>query len=234
MKPKIIAVIIFILVSINICAQEFNDTIISNNSDTIFCKITLVNNYNIFYSYNPKKKKIVETFIPRGDVKYFTVQDKSINIQEEETPPEYVKSNYAENNGIIYPAFVSTPPIYLSGQNDLHAYIEEYVRVYPRDWKVFQDYPAVILYEVTIDSIGKVTDVVVYESSAQTGGFHNDCRYLENEIRTVIESMNNWTPATLDEKKIPITFYIPIKLRLDGSSIVILPAKFLFPFKERE
>lgn len=215
-------------------AQEFNDTIITKDSDTVFCKITLVNNYNIFYSFNPKKKKIVETFLPRADIKYFTVRDKSIEIQEEETPPEPIKSNYAENDGLIYPAIVTSPPVYLGGQNDLYYYLEEYVRVYQRDLKVFSSNSAVTLFEVTIDSVGNVTEVLVFESSAQTGGFHYDCRYLENEIRTVIESMKNWTPAKIDGKNITITIYIPLRFRLDGNSITISPAKYLFPFKDRE
>ena len=234
MNQKLLLIITtFFFISI-LKAQENKDTIITINNDTILCQITLVNNYNIFYSYNPKRKKRISTYIPRSEVNYFAAHDKSIKIQEEETPPEPVESGFAEDNGIIYPAFLTSPPIYKGGQNDLHAYIEEYVRVYIRDMKVFQDNPAVVLFQVTIDSVGKVTNVLVYESAAQTGGFHYDCIYLENEIRTVIESMENWTPATIDGNNISTTVYIPLRFILDGGSIAIIPSKFLFTFKERE
>ncbi len=37
-------------------SQSFNDTIITNEQDTIFCKITLVNDHNIFYQYKNKRR----------------------------------------------------------------------------------------------------------------------------------------------------------------------------------
>jgi hypothetical protein len=224
-----------IVFSISLSAQDFKDLIITNDSDTIRCKITLVNNYNIFYTWNPKKKKIESTFISRKDVAEFVSKDSSIDIMEEEAlPPPSPKSNFAEENGLIYPAALSDPPVFYRGQNDLYYYLSENVRVYPRDRRVFGANSATSLFKIKIDEAGNVTEADVYESAAQTGGFHYDCRFLESEIKSILGGMTNWTPAKAEGQNVAATVYLPLKYALEGNAIRIYPSKYLFTFKDRE
>jgi hypothetical protein len=227
--------IIAIVASIHISGQDFKDLIVTNASDTIRCKITLVNNYNIFYTWNPKKKKIVDTFIARKDVAQFISADSSIDILEEETPPPPPrKSNFAESDGLIYPAALTTPPVFARGQNDLYYYLSENVRVYPRDRRVFGAYSAISLFKIKIDETGKVVEAEVSESAVQTGGFHYFCRYLENEIKSVLGSMTGWIPAKAEGANVATTVYVPLKYAVEGNRIRIYPSKYLFTFKDRE
>ena len=87
---NIILILILCLSQLNSQSQVFNDTIISNDADTIICKIGLVNNYNIFYQFNPKKKKIVSTHIERSKVHYFSMPEKNITVQKQETKIEEI------------------------------------------------------------------------------------------------------------------------------------------------
>jgi hypothetical protein len=227
--------IIAVVASLRISGQDFKDLIVTNASDTIHCKITLVNNYNIFYTWNPKKKKIVDTYIARKDVAQFISADSSIEILEEETPPPpRPKSNFAEKDGLIYPAALITPPVFARGQNDLYYYLSENVRVYPRDRRTFGANSAISLFKIKIDETGKVFEADVYESAVQTGGFPYDCKYLENEIKSVLGSMTNWTPAKTDGANVATTVYVPLKYAVEGNAIRIYPSKYLFTFKDRE
>jgi hypothetical protein len=235
MIKHLLAILIgILLVSTGLRAQEFNDIIVTTASDTIHCKIGLVNNYNIFYTWNPKKKKIEDTFIARAEVNYFSSQDSSFQILEEEIPPPRAQSNFAENNGLIYPAALSSPPVFARGQNDLYYYLVENVRVYPRDFRVFGNNTAISLFEIRIDTTGKVTEATVYESAVQTGGFHYDCRYLESEIQSALAGMLNWTPAKVDGENVALTVFVPLRYSLENKALNILPSKYLFTFKNRE
>jgi len=57
-------VIILLFISTNLFGQNFNDLIITKNQDSIKCKITLINELNIFYQYK-KKKNIKTDYISR-------------------------------------------------------------------------------------------------------------------------------------------------------------------------
>lgn len=82
--------IFFLLLFIgNIQSQSFDDLIITKSKDSIHCKITLVNDYNIFYDYK-KKKNTKSTFISKTEV------------------IEYLSDDYKEDesliNSILYPS----------------------------------------------------------------------------------------------------------------------------------
>lgn len=68
MKIKKHLLILFTLVLvINMRAQTFDDLIITKEQDTIQCKITLINDYSIFYDYK-KKKNTKSTYISKAEV----------------------------------------------------------------------------------------------------------------------------------------------------------------------
>jgi hypothetical protein len=56
--------VIILLINANLFGQNLNDLIITKNQDSIRCKITLVNDINIFYQYK-KKKNIKTDYISR-------------------------------------------------------------------------------------------------------------------------------------------------------------------------
>ena len=68
---KILLSGIFLLCALSSIAQEYKDLIITKSSDSIKCKITLVNDQNIFYNHKPKKTEI-NSFISIADIKTYT------------------------------------------------------------------------------------------------------------------------------------------------------------------
>ncbi|NPD84465.1 hypothetical protein HNS38_06835 [Lentimicrobium sp. L6] len=71
MKIKKYLLILFTLVlTINMRAQTFDDLIITKEQDTIQCKITLINDYSIFYDYK-KKKNTKSTYISKAEVEEY-------------------------------------------------------------------------------------------------------------------------------------------------------------------
>jgi hypothetical protein len=50
-KISIFVLLLSLLISLNLKGQEFTDKIFKLDGDTIHCKITLVNDQNIFYQY---------------------------------------------------------------------------------------------------------------------------------------------------------------------------------------
>ena len=154
LKPTLSIVTIFLMINLNY-GQTFNDTIVTSSTDTIFCKITLVNEFNLFYDYNPKRKIIKTAHIERETVLFFSVSDTSVYIMEKQTPPtpiERERYSYKEENGIIYHNTYSTPPIYGNGLPNLNDFITKNVRVYPSDTREFRGQIVTVLFSVAISA----------------------------------------------------------------------------------
>ena len=232
----IVLTVLFCLATLHSKSQDFNDTIISIKNDSIFCKIGLVNNFNIFYQYNPKKKKVASTYIKRSEVQYFSLPASNVTVMEQETPKEFSTYEllFTENNGIIYSSNINQPPQFLNGVNDLHRYLEKNIRVKPIDIRVFGSNYVTILYGLKIDSTGAVSDVRILEPSSLTGGYSYQSRFLETEIENVIKSMPNWSPAIVGSKKSTQHIYLPLKFKLEQNSIVMYSARYSFSFKNRK
>jgi len=228
---------IFIIILSSICftsianAQEFNDIIVTTQFDTIHCKIGLINNYNVFYEFNPKKKKIVSTFISREKVHTFSINSPNIDVFTQEIEPnEEEKDGLIEDNGIIYSSHLDSPPSIKGGINVLYSFLEKNVKVYINDIKVFKKESAVVLFKLTIQEDGKTSDVTIKQSASYTGGFSYETRNLENEIQSNLMSFI-WSPAILDKTPVPITIYLPLKFRLNNNKIILLPSEKIFNFK---
>jgi len=71
MKKLILLFSICSFLNFSAKGQEYNDLIVKESDDTIKCKITLVNNMNIFYLYKPKRIELSK-FIPLTQVKLYT------------------------------------------------------------------------------------------------------------------------------------------------------------------
>lgn len=94
-----ITLFIALITSLSLFSQEYNDLIITNSNDTINCKITLVNEYNIFYNYL-KKKNENSTMISLGNVLTYSsdgskieVIKKSVVVIEDKTPTNSLPIN---------------------------------------------------------------------------------------------------------------------------------------------
>lgn len=234
-KTKVLT-ILFCLTQLSSLSQDYNDTIISLNDDTIICKIGLVNNFNIFYEFNPNKKKNSSTYINRASVKYFYLSDSNITVMKQEIPKEDsdYELGFIENSGIIYSSKMSQAPRFLSGVHDLHQYLEKNIKVKPIDNRVFGSNYVTILYGLTIDSTGAVSDVEILQPSSSTGGYSYESRFLEKEIENVIKRMPNWTPAIANNRTSKQNIYLPLKFKLDQNSVIMYSARYSFSFKDRK
>jgi hypothetical protein len=235
MKTKTL-LFLLVLSQIHLKSQVFNDTIVSIERDTIICKIGLVNNLNIFYEFNPKKKKVVSTHIDRRNVEYFSAPSIDVTILEQEilSEVESVEEQFTEENGIIYPNNVDAPPRFQNGMNDLHRYLENNVTIRSLDHRVFGSNYVVVLYSLVIDSKGAVSSVSIAESSAVTGGYTHECRFLETEIQNVLSQMPDWAPAIVGNEASSMRIYLPIKFRIEQHSLAMYSAKYSFVFKNRK
>ncbi|MGB0887861.1 MAG: hypothetical protein ACPGSL_07045 [Vicingaceae bacterium] len=237
MKP-LLTIIILIISFSQANAQDYKDLIITKKKDTIHCKIGLVNDFNIFYKYNPKKKKIKSSYISRDSVHTFIVNSEGIDILKKGKKSDIIltpkKDDLIEKNGIIYSTDYDSPPKLPGGINVLYNFLEENVRVYNRDNRVFGFKEPVILFLIRIDSTGDISNVNLKQSSFYTGGFPADARFLEEEITETILNSPNWIPAIIKNKYTTSVIYLPLKFTLNSNRIKILPSEFIFTFKNRE
>jgi hypothetical protein len=145
-----------------------------------------------------------------------------------------VKEGYIEDNGIIYPATISDPPKYGNGSASLYQYLEDNIRVIPKDYREYGNDWIVALYELKIDTLGKVTAIDLAESRATSKGRRFQVGHLSNEIIESINNMKAWKPATINGKNADVTFYLPLVIELDMNKIIIHNSQYLVPFKNRK
>lgn len=72
----------YLVISISSKSQVIPDTIITNQFDTIPCKITYVNPYTVFYKIK-KRKKLKDRLIPRIDIEQLIVNQSSVKVPEQ-------------------------------------------------------------------------------------------------------------------------------------------------------
>lgn len=216
--------------------QEFTDLIVTKENDSIFCKITLVNEYNIFYQYNPKKKIIASSSIPRSSVIFFTSSETAVPVMEEKKyvePPKEIRPNFKEEAGLIYSEKYTKAPVYGNGLIDMYDYIENTTRVYPADERALGGLTYVVLFAITIDSLGNVQNVHLQEPVSSTYSGY-EAQKLESELKRILLQMTPWTPAFIGENPTASIVYLPLKFYLEASQIHLLPSQFSFSFNGRD
>lgn len=235
MKKRIL-LYLFSFVTITLKSQNFIDTLYTLPDDTIVCQITLINNYNIFYQYKVKKNKFKETFIPRSKVVSYILNSKDVIVENQENDsdvPDQTRG-FSESDGIIYSSIVEKPPKYPGGINSLYVYLEDNVKVLPRDVKVFGSNTAYVLYDLLIMSDGTIRAIIINESSIQNCGFDNKAAFLENEILKQINLASKWDPGIIEGEKVNMNIYLPLKFIVKENKIIIYPSKYLFIFSNRK
>ncbi|NTW32721.1 MAG: hypothetical protein HGB12_08870, partial [Bacteroidetes bacterium] len=145
------------------------------------------------------------------------------------------KNGYIEENGIIYPATVNSPPKFRDGLANLYQYFEENIRVYPIIY--YNDYGNInipFLFELKIDTIGKVSVVGLAGASPSEQDILFRSGHLPDNIEKVINAMPLWSPALINGKATDITFYLPLNIKLDMNKIILLPSKYMISYKKRK
>lgn len=232
---KTYTITISFLFSLISYAQTYNDTLVTTSADTILCKITYVNEFNIFYEYNPKRKIIEKSNIERQLVSFFTVSDTSVYVMEKEIAPVYVappEYRYKEANGVIYGIEYDYPPVYGNGIPALNDFITLHTKVATFDKRAFYGQIATVLFSVQIDSLGFIQDVKTAQESS-TGTYNYDSRHLELELIRVLTLTHKWRPAVINNKAVSCTVFVPLKFQLDLNSIILYPSRNSFSLKSR-
>lgn len=152
---------------------------------------------------------------------------------------KYDMNGYIEENGIIYPSSVSSPPQFQQGLSSLYSYLENNVRVFARDYEnnsfdEIDDNLYTYLYEINIDTTGKITALDLSESNSSSQGIGFQAGHLSNEIRQILESMPVWEPPKINEKPVNLTFYLPLTFKKDMNKIIIIPSKYMVPYNNRK
>jgi hypothetical protein len=147
---------------------------------------------------------------------------------------KFQNQGYIEDDGIIYPATISSPPKFNKGQIYLYQYLEDNIRVIPRDYRDFNSDWVDLLYEIKIDTLGKITALDLVESSSASHGTGHQAGHLSNEIIQVINTMPLWKPALINGKAAEITFYLPLRIQLDMNKIIIHNSRYMLIYKNRK
>lgn len=85
-KTTLIVLLISFILSLNLKGQELTDRIFTKDGDTINCKITLVNDQNIFYQYK-KRRSIKADVISLNDVDDFYPKSKVLSNEKTISEP---------------------------------------------------------------------------------------------------------------------------------------------------
>ena len=235
MLKRILSLITTILVSSLSHAQSFNDIIVTTSADTILCKITYVNEFNIFYTYKLKRKAVKNTHLDRQKIIFFSVSDTTVYVMEKQTPPVYIepeKYSYKEENGIIYHKSYSTPPIYGNGLPNLNDFITKNVNIATFDTRAFQGQIITVLFTVKLDSLGYITSVKTNQE-ASTGTKHYDSRHLERNLIDVIIATKKWRPALINNLPVKCEVYLPLKFKVEFYGLFLLPSRNTFSLRNR-
>lgn len=103
MKKLILLLSIYTFFNFSVKGQEYKDLIVKENDDTIKCRITLVNDVNIFYLHKPKRIELNKYF-PLRQAKLYIRDGKIIkqpfDIQSI-TPVSQVEKILAEKRQIV-------------------------------------------------------------------------------------------------------------------------------------
>ncbi len=236
MRVKFLQLLFILLSAPQAFCQEFTDLIVTKENDSIFCKITLVNEYNIFYQYNPKKKVISSASIARSAVLFFKSSDTSVSVMNEQIyvePPEKIKSPFIDEGGLIYSEDYSKPPVYGNGLIDMYAFIESNTRVYPADERALGGRTYAVLFALTIDSLGTLQNVHLQEPVSSTYSGY-EAQKLESELKRILYQMTPWVPAMIGEKPTASLVYLPLKFYLEASQINLLPSQYTFTVISRD
>lgn len=123
MKKKVHITIILIFISGLVLGQTFIDQIILNSGDTIYCKITLINDQNIFYTYKSKRTEKYNHVLLEGVDKYHWLS-KNLKYQtqtEKDTYPFDTTNNWKVGVTLTqyfkYPVLHTTPTLSIFNKN---------------------------------------------------------------------------------------------------------------------
>lgn len=155
---------------------------------------------------------------------------------------KYEKNGYTEENGIIYPSSVTGPPQFGDGLASLYQYLEDNVKVFPTDDEGNLDeeteFPfdgeTVFLFEIKMDTLGKITAIDLSEASSSSQGKGFQAGHLSDEIKKTLDAMPAWQPAEINGKAAAITFYLPLNLRVELNKIILFQSKYLVPYHNRK
>lgn len=95
---KIIIVVVLFSIFIhqgNLFSQKINDTIITDNFDTIPCIITYVNNYSVFYNIE-ENNNIKDKILPRLYVEKIIINSKNVPVLEQKFD-SYINGYYKKS-----------------------------------------------------------------------------------------------------------------------------------------
>ncbi len=152
-----------------------------------------------------------------------------------DTSPYTSEIVHSEKNGIVYPSYVDKAPVYQSGLASLNIYLEDNVRVYPRDVRVYhEEHSATNIYMLRINELGEVESVEIFSSVAEYAHYSYESKFLEKEIKRVFSEMPNWTPAQKNGENVSLNIYIPLNFMVYPGEITMLPSNYIFSFDDRD
>ena len=152
------ALVILIIFVNKCCEAQYNDKLIFNTGDTIACEITLVNDQNVFYKYQ-SKKKVIATYTSRQEIKKI-IQDSLILEESEfvsevkftETKGEELVRESVQNNNII----IEKSKYYYHGEKIGRKRLKMLLRSSTESYKILRRAQPLFITANVLESIGGI------------------------------------------------------------------------------
>ncbi len=215
------------LLPVSVLSQPYRDTVFLRSGDTVICHIIVSTGTDLIYE-TPAGGKSQSAYIPVMEVKRVSAKPS-----EDAGSRGEQDDGLREQDGIIFPASLESPPVYASGLAELYFYLEKLVPVRTRDSEIFGRNPAVTCFRLEIDSAGRVKDVWLEESTVEFQGFGMGARHFEEAIRTNILKMPAWKPAVRQGMPVPCQVYLPLRFRLQPMQMMLMPVHYLHILRHR-
>jgi hypothetical protein len=179
---------------------------------------------------------ITDAYISRSEIASLIVHTPGVSVppEAEDSREATLAKNLTEKNGIIYSTNIEHPPAYPGGINLLYSLLENTVSVTPKDQKIYGNTEVAVLYQLIIQSDGKLYGAGIKESCVQNFNLDSQAELLEREIMKQICLAGPWDPGMMNGEKVNMNIYLPIQFNLDKNRIVIHPSEYLYLFKKRQ
>lgn len=217
-------------------AQANPDTIFTYEPDTIVCIVDHMDDDYVYYKLFASEAEKDLSRIERDQIssifeynqRYYDLS----KITESDDPSSTNEKNtkLVESGGIIYQAYLDSPPIFRGGEQDLILYLQNNMQNQAQSSQIYGNSIIKVLYEATISSDGIIRDVVVSQASVSTSNVDENERSIENQLKNVVAQMPTWTPAVYQGQNVSVSIYIPIQFQIRENAVILYSGKNAYIF----
>jgi hypothetical protein len=237
MRSKLLQILLLAFIPSILSAQEEGrDTIFTYDPDTIVCFVDHMDEDYVYYKLFQSETESQISRISRDQVasifeynqRYYDLSKITESADPSNTDTKNTK--LIESGGVIYQAYLDSPPVFQGGEQDLIMYLQNNMENQAQSSQIYGSSLVKVLFEATIDSNGIISDVVVSQASVTTGNVDETERSIENQLKNVVAQMPAWTPAVYQGQNVTVSIYIPIQFQIRANAVILYSGKNTYVF----